>query len=424
MGFFWLGGHVGTYQFGGKYKKKRSNKRSPFVAQWNKKAEVGPADQSEPLVVNLGPHKAQIMGPIRTLRTDAVSSATSGRQPYVPHGIPIVTKECTQFITRGIRDSSSLVSGPFYLVLNGSPGPDRGGAAMGSAVLEMGLELELCATRIAGGFVEEVSAIESRGSGRASRLEESIKSLVEEKRKIEAFRREVPLCMRLLREVIERLRREIERCRCESFGHVFEEFMPLKSKVEDDGGVKVETDCRDKMNWMSSVQLWSDNYSENNDEDKIVSNEVEKKGSSRKMFDLCSYLREISLSPLAASSEGEEEKPASALPELSLQSPAIDRTLDLVTPVALGEPRGFGGFRKATEWVPATLGLQSQLQPPRKERRCWSQELHRRFVLAIQQLGGAQVATPKQIRELMKVDGLTNDEVKSHLQVGSEVHSG
>lgn len=29
------------------------------------------------------------------------------------------------------------------------------------------------------------------------------------------------------------------------------------------------------------------------------------------------------------------------------------------------------------------------------------------------------MATPKQIRELMKVDGLTNDEVKSHLQVGS-----
>ena len=29
------------------------------------------------------------------------------------------------------------------------------------------------------------------------------------------------------------------------------------------------------------------------------------------------------------------------------------------------------------------------------------------------------VATPKQIRELMKVDGLTNDEVKSHLQVNT-----
>lgn len=52
----------------------------------------------------------------------------------------------------------------------------------------------------------------------------------------------------------------------------------------------------------------------------------------------------------------------------------------------------------------------------RKARRCWSPELHRRFVSALHQLGGSQIATPKQIRELMKVDGLTNDEVKSHLQ--------
>ncbi|KAG9459400.1 hypothetical protein H6P81_003908 [Aristolochia fimbriata] len=52
----------------------------------------------------------------------------------------------------------------------------------------------------------------------------------------------------------------------------------------------------------------------------------------------------------------------------------------------------------------------------RKARRCWSPDLHRRFVNALQMLGGSQVATPKQIRELMKVDGLTNDEVKSHLQ--------
>lgn len=90
-------------------------------------------------------------------------------------------------------------------------------------------------------------------------------------------------------------------------------------------------------------------------------------------------------------------------------------------------------------------------QPQRKQRRCWSPELHRRFLHALQQLGGSHgeslicqiisfllqwnlfqiidvriliwnlfaVATPKQIRELMKVDGLTNDEVKSHLQVCS-----
>ncbi|XP_076956004.1 transcription factor HRS1-like isoform X2 [Bidens hawaiensis] len=54
-------------------------------------------------------------------------------------------------------------------------------------------------------------------------------------------------------------------------------------------------------------------------------------------------------------------------------------------------------------------------QANKKERRCWSQELHRRFLNALQHLGGAH-ATPKQIREFMKVDGLTNDEIKSHLQ--------
>ncbi|CAN6226067.1 unnamed protein product [Urochloa humidicola] len=54
--------------------------------------------------------------------------------------------------------------------------------------------------------------------------------------------------------------------------------------------------------------------------------------------------------------------------------------------------------------------------PNRKPRRCWAPELHRRFLQALQQLGGSHAATPKQIRELMKVDGLTNDEVKSHLQ--------
>lgn len=34
--------------------------------------------------------------------------------------------------------------------------------------------------------------------------------------------------------------------------------------------------------------------------------------------------------------------------------------------------------------------LQSQQQALRKARRCWSPELHRRFVAALQQLGGAQ----------------------------------
>ncbi|KAI3795019.1 hypothetical protein L1987_37662 [Smallanthus sonchifolius] len=53
----------------------------------------------------------------------------------------------------------------------------------------------------------------------------------------------------------------------------------------------------------------------------------------------------------------------------------------------------------------------------RKERIYWSTELHRQFFNTLHQLGGSQAVTPKQIGELMQVDGLTNDEVKSHLQV-------
>ncbi|KAH0920879.1 hypothetical protein HID58_020897 [Brassica napus] len=82
-----------------------------------------------------------------------------------------------------------------------------------------------------------------------------------------------------------------------------------------------------------------------------------------------------------------------------------------------------GGRRKGT----ASCGFNSnsvpQLPPylqqqalSRKQRRCWTPELHRRFVDALQLLGGPGVATPKQIREHMQEEGLTNDEVKSHLQ--------
>ncbi|CAD5193964.1 unnamed protein product [Musa acuminata subsp. malaccensis] len=298
---------------------------------------------------------------------------------------------------------------------------------MGSALAEMGLELELCAMRTTVcGFVKEASAIESVGGGRATRLEASIKSLEEEKRKIEAFRRELPLCMRLLSEVIEELRREIDRCHGESFGCIVEEFIPIKSKVGDDGGIKVESDCKDKMNWMSSVQLWSDNYIENNDDDKAIAKEkdgvVDRRQEEQSNLECKNRRSGAALSlfkglpPLAARSMT-EDKPTASLPELSLQSAVIKSNPDVVTPVTVDHRGGSAkGARKSPELFRATLSVQSQQQPPRKERRCWSQELHRRFVLAIEQLGGTQVATPKQIRELMKVEGLTNDEVKSHLQ--------
>ncbi|KAK7331119.1 hypothetical protein VNO77_25333 [Canavalia gladiata] len=90
------------------------------------------------------------------------------------------------------------------------------------------------------------------------------------------------------------------------------------------------------------------------------------------------------------------------VPSLSLMTPAFELNR-----------------RSGSSLITRTVEVKGQSQPqqnPRKQRRCWSPELHRRFVDALQRLGGPQVATPKQIRELMQVGGLTNDEVKSHLQ--------
>lgn len=74
---------------------------------------------------------------------------------------------------------------------------------------------------------------------------------------------------------IETVKEEEKQCRSLAAAKatpVLEEFMPIQSKIEEDGGSKVEKDCRDKMNWMSSAQLWSDNNdnSNNNIKNKLV----------------------------------------------------------------------------------------------------------------------------------------------------------
>ncbi|OVA18594.1 SANT/Myb domain [Macleaya cordata] len=210
-------------------------------------------------------------------------------------------------------------------------------------------------------------------------------------RKVDAFKRELPLCMLLLNDAIVALKEEaMQYCNVRS---VIEEFVPLKRNPdhEDDEGVKSGKDSRDKKNWMSSAQLWttSNGYSSTDDDKKSV--EIKQRADegngcsvTENPFPPCKYWK----------SEG-----------------------------VLMPFKGISGFtamatRKEDKEIQPNLytATQQQKQSQRKQRRCWSPELHRRFVSALQQLGGSQVATPKQIRELMKVDSLTSDEVKSHLQ--------
>lgn len=251
-------------------------------------------------------------------------------------------------------------------------------------------------------FLRETSTI-GDCKKRLLRVEEYVKCLEEERRKVDAFKRELPLCMLLLNDVIETVKEEEIYCR--------------KRVLEDFIAVQMEKDCREKMNWMSSAQLWSNNYNNSNEKTSETDVEEEEKKSYGNAYEYsfprCKYRNKAGefmpsngLSAFTLRKENEEA--TLPLPDLSLLSPRIKNR---------GAELGLKSSRRALVSTEAITQLNLQQQPQlRKRRRCWSPELHRRFVDALQQLGGSQVATPKQIRELMMDDGLTNDEVKSHLQ--------
>ncbi|XP_028768650.1 transcription factor HHO3-like [Neltuma alba] len=241
-----------------------------------------------------------------------------------------------------------------------------------------------------------------------------IQALESERRKIHVFSKELPLSLELVTQAIEACRLQLSgrtssgpnlnnlngQSECSrqtsSEGLVLEEFIPIKKRTSSDCGEddedeqnslerKIAQDNKNadksKSDWLRSVQLWNPQSPVKEDIPRKTSVlEVKKDGGAFEPFHRePSVGNTTSLTAKACSSSAPAPAPA--------------------PPVA--------GSKKKED---------KEAHNKRKQRRCWSQELHRRFVNVLQQLGGADSATPKQIRELMKVDGLTNDEVKSHLQ--------
>ncbi|CAH9057660.1 unnamed protein product [Cuscuta europaea] len=243
-------------------------------------------------------------------------------------------------------------------------------------------------------FLGEISMIGNL-SERLMKINDRVWRLEEEMRKIDAFKRELPLCMLLLNDVIVFLKEESMKCRKSLIGPVYEEFLPVKKSsgngddVDGDNRVEAskENDSKEKVKWTSSFKLWNGDmdglFSEFSDNSYAVKSDLRILGHSGIRID-------------AVSKDRHEELPGVVPPGLSLS--------------------GLNSKASKVE-VPSSAATSSSLQQAfRKQRRCWSAELHKRFVSVLHQLGGPQVATPKQIRELMQVEGLTNDEVKSHLQ--------
>ncbi|CAN6240827.1 unnamed protein product [Urochloa humidicola] len=273
------------------------------------------------------------------------------------------------------------------------------------------------------------------------RCSEYLLALEEERRKIQVFKRELPLCLQLVTQTIEGMKSQMDGVGSEETvsdhdGPVLEEFMPLKpslslsseehesahdaaatkgiGKREDStaetppGGQSPPMEAKKAMpDWLQSVQLWCQ--------------EPQQQPSSPR--------KEVLFKPVAlnATKTGGAFQPFEK--EKRAEMPASSTTAAASSAV-VGDSSDKAAAGMAEEHSDKEMNKdgkdkgkdckdkegQSQQAPNRKARRCWAPELHRRFLQALQQLGGSHVATPKQIRELMKVDGLTNDEVKSHLQ--------
>ncbi|KAL2537540.1 Homeodomain-like superfamily protein [Forsythia ovata] len=317
-------------------------------------------------------------------------------------------------------------------------------------------------------FLAEVSMI-ANDSDRLLKLDNYINRLQEEMKKIDAFKRELPLCMLLLNDAIVTMEEESTQYRESTSQPMFEEFIPLKKTSDDhdhdDQNVGVsngnDNNCREKMNWMSSVQLWNADYhhnhpnigfNNNKQASKDLKKRVEEENNSPVIDELFQSERAFLPSkgctnfPTMTVRKGDKDELA-GVSGLSLCTPGIKnsredtgcRGLKLKSSCSrLGYSSATNGKKKNLREDTGCSGLKlkstrsrsgftsatndqsnlriGQQQTSRKLRRSWSPGLHHQFVNALQQLGGARAATPKQIRERMQVDGLTNDEVKSHLQ--------
>ncbi|CAN1296307.1 Transcription factor HHO3 [Linum perenne] len=254
---------------------------------------------------------------------------------------------------------------------------------------------------------------------RRKRSNDYVDALEEERRKVLVFQRELPLCLELVTQAIEACRRELSGtttehevpgksdCSEQTSGEcpVTEEFIPIKPNSSCDEDEKCDkrplkrtrsrnVEQKEKSDWLRSVQLW---------------NQPPDPPSKNKAVPRKALVTEVKRN--GAFQPFQKEKSQTNDNTTAVQPSAMSSTADDNTaPAAAGTSSVSDGGNKQKD------ESDKEGQGSRKRRRCWSPELHRRFLHALQQLGGSHVATPKQIRELMKVDGLTNDEVKSHLQ--------
>ncbi|KAK3222762.1 hypothetical protein Dsin_009787 [Dipteronia sinensis] len=200
-------------------------------------------------------------------------------------------------------------------------------------------------------------------SQKLSMLQHYVENMEEEMKKIDAFKRELPLCMLLLNDGIGRLKEEVMECS-----------KSQKQHDDDDGSI-----------YENQIQVCSYNRS---------------KGRQIMTFNGNSQFPSLSL--------------ATPYPKYDFYYSKIGSMQFQYVPQP---PQQHQPQQQQQQQQPQQQQQKQKQQFRRwKCRRRWSPALHQIFEDVLQRLGGPNGAKPKQVKELMNVDGLTCDEVKSHLQ--------
>nr|CAD1842977.1 unnamed protein product [Ananas comosus var. bracteatus] len=262
-----------------------------------------------------------------------------------------------------------------------------------------------------------------RAPNQTQKIQEFLARLEEERLKIEAFKRELPLCLQLLNNAVEAYRQQLEAYQTSQGPRpVLEEFIPVK-QMSVDGLETPNGPSSEKASWMISAQLWSNPAESKPQQAPKGGGDV-----SPKLGLLDAKQRNggggAFLPFSKEKAKGGGGVTPRGLPELALAS-ADKGEEEKKGGFAVMENGGFGGRREnggkgvGTEQakggnVAEGAAAAAAVAPPRR---------------LIGRLGGAgrrtctagllmpfRYSVVLKIRELMKVDGLTNDEVKSHLQ--------
>ncbi|MCO5582314.1 hypothetical protein L7F22_036208 [Adiantum nelumboides] len=274
----------------------------------------------------------------------------------------------------------------------------------------------------------------------ASKIEAYLRLLEDERRKIEAFKRELPICMHLLSKEIETSRTRLCDCKhddyCGTDKSVSAESITTSFPLckADFIVSNILNSIREEPNHCESLSgdeirpqsCWPHGRADTADGQEMASRLYRTRTTGSSEEDSQARSNTFEARPGGAFVPFLKDKKRKLADDATETTSPPQTDHEDVYHNANMFDTGFIGIEGASyqhinepfppSLILGTSGTSNQPSPHRKPRRCWSAELHHKFVHALKQLGGPEVATPKQIREVMQVDGLTNDEVKSHLQ--------